>query len=129
MTRKRKYRPVSVERDAALIKAGLDPNNVQWDHNPPLAMRSYDEDTGLYDPDENDPRFLVPMSKKDHAAKTHGKNHDVSDGDIHKIAKVKRLRKKLLVKLKPNAFEAGYAKPKPKRKLQSRPFPKKRSGI
>ncbi len=121
MTRRRKHRPVSVERDAALWALGIDPADVEWHHEPPLAMRPIDPATGLYAPDENDPRHIIPMARVDHRART--------PKDVSAVAKVKRVtrrhdefRQRLLAK------DAGRKAPetKPKRKIHSRPWPKKR---
>ncbi len=127
MTKRRKYRPLKVERDACLLALKLDPDNFIMDHQPPLAMRDYDEATGLYDPDENDSRYMVPLSPEANATKTYGKKHDVSDGDIHKIAKAKRLRQRHYALLPANLtiLNASTAKPR-KSKIPSRPMPKGR---
>ncbi len=121
MTKRRKYRPLKVERDACLLALGLDPDNFIMDHQPPLAMRDYDEATGLYDPDENDPRYMVPLSPKDHAIKTHGgeAKATTADTDIGKIAKMRRIARKLGVGV-------GERKAAKKRKIPSRPMPKGR---
>lgn len=95
---RRKHMPVSVKLEAALNALNMHGMSVQWDHNPPLAMREkvLNEDGELvgYIPDENDPRYIVPMITDLHRAKTNGKPHDASNGDIHKIAKLKRLSAK-----------------------------------
>jgi hypothetical protein len=75
---------------------GLNPDDIQIDHQPPLALRDYDETTGLYDPDELDPAHLVPMSTADHRRKTSGHAEGegfatVAGSDIHAIAKAKRV--------------------------------------
>lgn len=95
---KRKHMPTSTKLDAALNALGMLGVEINWDHNPPLALREKilndDGEVIGYIPDENDPRYIVPMIKADHLKKTNGKRHDVSNGDIHKIAKASRLGKK-----------------------------------
>ncbi len=130
MTKRRKYRPLKVERDACLLALGLNPDNFIMDHQPPLAMRDYDEATGLYEPAENDPRYMVPLSPKANATKTYGKKHDVSDGDIHKIAKAKRIRQRELLRTaagEPTSVLEAATSSKPRKfKIPSRPMPKGR---
>ena len=128
---RRKYRPVSVERDAALIALGLDPKDVHYDHQPPLAMREYNPETGEYSPVENDPHHLVPLSTKAHKEKTSGPKAKatVADTDIHKIAKMKRLR--ALMALRDADIDTSDIPEvtefnKFKRKMPSRPFPKRK---
>ena len=93
----RKHMSTSIRLDAALNALGLLGLEIQWDHNPPLGLREKitDEAGNVigYIPDENDPRYIVPMVKQAHRDKTNGKKHDVSNGDIHKIAKASRLSK------------------------------------
>jgi hypothetical protein len=69
--RKRRHRPVSVERDACLIRLGIDPARP-WDmhHEPALARRPWSEEAGDYEPAENDPRYMVPMQKAAHQERT-----------------------------------------------------------
>jgi hypothetical protein len=44
---------------------------VHLDHDPPLCLREIiDVDKGLYEPDANDPRFLVYRTQEDHRIKT-----------------------------------------------------------
>jgi hypothetical protein len=92
--RKRKHMPLGVKLAAALHQLGLFGVAVDFDHVPPLALRERDPATGRYTPDENDPRYIVPMARLAHRAKTNGGPVTCADGDIHKIAKAKRLAKK-----------------------------------
>lgn len=127
----RRHMPLSVKLQAALHALGLAGFKINWDHQPPLGLRDkiYDEAGNFvcYDPDENDPRYIVPMIEDAHRAKTSGKRHDASNGDIHKIAKAKRLgestdefRRRLLA---PTAEpDHGPRRKRPKRKFASRKF-------
>lgn len=123
----RRHRPVSVERDAALYALGLDPANVEWHHTPPLSVRQRLAD-GRYDPDENDPKHIVPLTPESHARHTFGPSKATSaGGDIHNAAKVKRVaadtaafRQRLLAK------EPGKPREKTGR-IRSRGFNKSRS--
>ena len=110
---------------AALRALKLDPDRVDWDHQPPLGLRERTP-TGGYLPDELDPAGLVPMAPHEHDTKTNGtppgqKVVTVANGDKHKIAKAKRL----------GALTAGNAPAKKfhwstGRKLQSRGFEKRK---
>lgn len=86
----RKHRPISVERDAALNALGLLGKKINWDHRPPLSQRPRDPVTGLYTPDELDPRYLFPVAKEDHDKRTYGDHRPLS-GDISVAAKLKRV--------------------------------------
>lgn len=89
--------PLSVKLDAAILQLGLDPKDVEYHHSPPLGLREYDEATGTYLPEENDPRHIVIMSGPAHKLQTSGREGlkgSVVAGDTHKIAKAKRGAKK-----------------------------------
>lgn len=120
--------PVGVKLAAALHALGLDPEAVDFDHAPSLAMRPIDPTTGDTIPPANDWRFIVPIARADHRAKTFG-NHVPLSSDVSKIAKVKRIgkseaafRERLLSK------DAGEPRPvKPGRRWAKRSFPTKRA--
>lgn len=90
---RRKYVPMEAQRDAALMQLGLDPATAELHHSPALALRAFDEETGLYDPDERDPRYMLWLADEKHHVVTFGTKATVADGDLHKIAKAKRLAK------------------------------------
>ena len=129
MTRRRRYRPISVERDAALNALGLLDKKINWDHRPPLSHRPFNPETNDYEPAENDPHYLFPMLAEDNQALNHG-THVPLSGDTSVAAKLKRVnkaqtefRQRLLAK------DAGEKAPETKRKrhIPNRPWPKKRS--
>jgi hypothetical protein len=121
----RKYRPVHVERDAALNALGLLGKKINYDHDPCLAMRLFDPMTGLYDPDENDPRYIVPRLAEDHDIKTSGDATPLS-GDKSKISKLKRNEEKeAAFRAKILAKRTGQPRIKRSR-IPSRPFRKRR---
>ncbi len=45
----------------------------QLDHDPALILREFDEATGKYTPDANDPEYLIYREKDDHLQKTTGR--------------------------------------------------------
>ncbi len=45
----------------------------QLDHDPALVLRKFNERTGKYTPDANDPKYLVYREKDDHLQKTTGR--------------------------------------------------------
>lgn len=121
---RRPHMSLRTKLNAALIALGLNPADVEFDHDPSLGMRSYDEATGKYTPDANDPKHIVPRSKAVHDIKTNG-THVPLSGDKSVIAKVKR------IVVDQEAFRARQAgeRPapsKPKRTWPSRPFPKRK---
>lgn len=126
MTR-RPYMSMTVKLQAALYALGFNSTAVEWDHDPALGLRPYDEATGTYTPDANDPRHIVPRSREAHAVKTNG-NHVPLSGDKSKIAKATRLTAKT------EAFRARLADPdrhaqttiRFKRKWPKRAFPKRK---
>jgi hypothetical protein len=79
------------------------------DHDPSLAVRPFNPHTGKCTPDANDPEHLFYRTKEDHRTKTfvHGEHGQYSD-----IALIKRERRR-------------NQPAKPKRKIASRPFPKR----
>ena len=129
MTRRRKHRPLSVERDAALNALGLLGKAIHWDHRPALSHRPYDPATGLYEPDENDPRYLYPVLAETNKALAVG-THVPLSGDTSIAAKLKRIskdqeefRRKLLAK---SGSESLSPPTVSSRKIPSRPFSRKR---
>ncbi len=97
MKAKRPHMPVTVQRDAALIALGLDPANVDWHHEPALGIRPYDEETGKWAPDANDPRHIVPLAREAHAARYSKDRHAVDktrrNGEAHAEFRQKMLAK------------------------------------
>lgn len=121
---KRPHMPLSVKLASALIALGLEPEDTNFDHSPALAMRPIDPETGDTIPPANDPRFIVPMSRADHKAKTFGNATPLS-GDVSKIAKLDRVEAKAAAfRARLLAKETG-ADPPPKGK---RPWPKRTFG-
>jgi hypothetical protein len=121
---KRRYRPVWVERDAALNALGLLGKSIHYDHRPPLSHRYQDPVTGLYEPDENDPRYLYPVLAEVNKALADGDCRPLS-GDTSVAAKLKRnakaeeeFRARILAK------EPGEPRQR-KSRIPSRPFQRK----
>lgn len=125
----RKAIPDRVKLQAALRRFGLTTKDVQFDHNPALELRPYNALTGDTIPPANDPGHIDMLLVDEHKVKTFGRGGEkrisTADGDIGKIAKVRRItaaqeeaRRRMLAK------DEGE-EPKPKSKWQSRPFPKR----
>ena len=120
---KRPHMSLRVQRDAALWALGLDPANVDFHHDPLLAARPIDPGTGDTIPPANDPRHITPMAREAHKART--------PNDIKTVAKVKRLEKKekeFRARLEATFRECfdPPPRPKPKRRIPARPWPKGR---
>jgi hypothetical protein len=95
---------------AARIKGLTDDSTWHLDHDRPLAARDFNERTGKYTPDANDPEHLFYITDEEHRVKTllRGARGQYSD-----IALIKRERRR-------------NRPAKPKRKIPpSRPFPKR----
>lgn len=113
---------------ASLKALGLDPATAILDHEPPLSFRLILPD-GSYDPPDHDPAHLQWLSRDSSDVKTYGAvrgngKATVADSDIHKAAKIKRLRA-ALVSSREIAKEPEKPKRKfrwPTRKIQSRGF-------
>ena len=99
MVAKRPHMPVSVQRDAALIALGLEPGNVDWHHEPALALRPYRDEGGkrLYTPDANDPRHIIPMARDGHHAR-YGHDRRAIDKTRRNGEAEELFRRKLLAK-------------------------------
>lgn len=97
-----------------LSLAGFD--DFELDHDPALILRQFNERTGKYTPDANDPAYLVYRTPAQHLKKTTGrtpgaaKTVDARDSDMWLKRKFDRLE--------------GRTKRRPKQKIPSRPFPK-----
>lgn len=128
--KRRKSIPDRVKLIVALKRAGLTVDRVRFDHTPPLAMREWDEKAGDTIPAANDPVYIQMLTLDEDRVKTYGRGGEkratVADGDIHKIAKMRRLtkaqeesRRRML------ARDAGDQPDTPKSKWPKRPFTKR----
>lgn len=91
--RKRKHISISMKLAACLDALGLTGEKIHWDHTVALSARIYHPDTGLYEPDELDPRYIRPMRIEDHKIKTFGRGATTAGSDIGIAAKLKRIEK------------------------------------
>ena len=112
------FRPhmgLAVKLRAAIRQLGLDPERVEFDHDPPIQARVWDPETGDTKPAANDPRYITIRSKVDHDEKTNRK-------DKPAIAKTKRLAEaqRALAEGEKKAKHLG----RPKREIRSRGFDK-----
>lgn len=89
---KRKSIPLGVKLAAAIHLLGLDPEDLDWHHQPPIAMRPIDPITGETIPAQNDPKFIIPMARAAHKARTFG-DHVPLSGDVQQIKKLRRIEK------------------------------------
>ncbi len=99
------------------ILLGHLPKGAQLDHDPALILRPFNERTGKYTPDANDPAYLIYRAPDDHLQKTTGRKPGAlrtvttKGSDIGLKTKFARLERK---------------KTKPKSHIPSRPFPKQK---
>jgi hypothetical protein len=102
------------DRLAYLLKAMFGDEKVHLDHDPSLVLRHYDEATGKYTPDANDPHHLVYRTADQHHEKTFLRN----GADFSDAAKRRR-------KIKQERKENEPPRPSrwpPGRKFRGRPF-------
>ena len=89
---KRKPIPLKARLEACLLLLKIDPKDVQWDHDPPLGLRSINDAGTDYEPPQHDPQYIQPLSAAAHALKTDG-DHVPLSGDKSRISKAKRLER------------------------------------
>jgi hypothetical protein len=100
MAQRRRSQSLALKLRVALLQLGLDPQHVRLDHRPPLGLRARRMVNGIivYEPDENDARYLQFVSTAEHAELTTGRRGTSKlskrGGDISEIAKLKRLEEK-----------------------------------
>jgi hypothetical protein len=95
---------------AARIKGLPDGRSFHCDHDPPLGTRPFSNRTGKYKPDANDPEHLFYRSEDDHRTKTFVRGEHGQYSDIVLIKRERRRNRPA----------------KPKRKIPSRPFSKRK---
>lgn len=130
MKPKRKAIPDRVKLIAALRRMGLTIEEVEFDHNPALALRDLDPKTGDTIPPANDPAHIHMLLITEHRKKTFGpggeKRITTAGSDVHAIAKVRRLTKAQEEARQRMLAKAPGEKPERKSKWPSRPFSKRR---
>lgn len=94
----RRHIPVGVKLHACLLLLGFSEEEIaggqiEWDHTPALALRSIDAETGEMTPHPNDPRYLEPRRKAEHAIKTRGRGATTAGSDVGAASKLKRIEK------------------------------------
>lgn len=133
MKRRRKHRPVAVERDirkrqdnkcacGRCEKESLEGEKVQYNHKPPLALREFDVAADDYIPAENDPDYLFAEIAAHHRIGTFHPlgQHTTLNSDLHAITKVRHLKN--AHKKKRTPWSKGPSRWPKGRKLQSRPM-------
>lgn len=116
--KRRKSIPLSVKRAIDARQGGLcncgcgTPigKGFIYDHWPSLELRPWNEDKTDTVPPANDPNYIQALCSESNKRKTFGSKATTAGSDIQRIAKIKRILK---------------GPKEPKKKLQSRPFPKR----
>lgn len=112
MKRPRPYIPLEVQLEVALrLLFGKDVE-AHLDHDPPLRARAFNDRTGQYFPDANDPDYLVWRDKEGHRIKTYVRGEHGQYSDTILIARERKREKKKAGKLPTYRW--------PKRKMRSR---------
>ncbi len=130
----RKAIPMGVKLEACLLLLGFtlrqirSKGAIQWDHSPCLKDRKWDAKAGDFVPAQHDPRFIAPMLKTAHRAKTfgpggvltiHSRNSDISEPK--RIARISEKHADFQRRLMTPDKQADE-KPRSKPKWPSRPF-------
>lgn len=105
--------------------------DLRLDHDPALGTRSFNKRTGKYIPDANDPACLTYREKTDHDTKTWKRGEHGQYSDIVLIKRERRRKRKAATKTtqkKQRQLRAAVLGLKVKRKIPSRPFPKRVRG-
>jgi hypothetical protein len=94
----RKDIPLSVKLAAALRMLGFTKDDhVQYDHDPALGLRDWDEEKWDFVPPQLDPEYIVIRTRAAHRTKTSGRKGEARvtsyGSDAHAIAKIDRLEK------------------------------------
>jgi hypothetical protein len=106
----RKDIPLRVKLAVALRMLGFAKGQrVDFDHDPALGLRPWDEGKQDFIPPQLDPDFIVVRTKPDHDKKTNGSGGTSYGSDKHAIAKIDRVseaedafRRRLLAKADPD---------------------------
>jgi hypothetical protein len=87
----------SLSKALRFMLSALFDGKVHLDHDPPLCLREIiDAEKGLYEPDANDPHYLVYRSEEEHRLKTFIRGDGAQLSDAGKRRKeIKRKRKSL----------------------------------
>ena len=73
---------LSVKLAACLDALGFaQGEDIEWDHTFALGLRKRLPD-GRYEPDANDPRYIRPKRRADHAVKTRGNGATTAGSDV-----------------------------------------------
>lgn len=78
---------------SALKHALFEP--LHLDHDPALCNRKFNERTGKYKPDANDPKFLIYRTKEEHEIKTRVRGDGAQLSDLALRRKNKRIEKRI----------------------------------
>lgn len=134
MSDRRPHMPLSVKLHACLLALGFTDEEIagglEWDHEPPLALRFKDPGTGELVPHPNDPHYIRPLRKLDHKVKTSGRRGEKrvtsAGSDVHAIARSRRLVEAEKAHSESMAAKANGEKPRKRGSIPSRPFEKGR---
>ncbi len=122
----RKDIPLRVKLAVALRMLGFAKGQrVDFDHDPALGLRDWDEEKRDFIPPQLDADFIVIRTKPDHDKKTNGNGATSYGSDKHAIAKIDRVseaeeafRRRLLAKADPDID----APPRPRSRIPNRGF-------
>lgn len=96
-------------------------DQLERDHNPPLILREYDEKTGLYTPDANDPNHIDLVSIEGHKRRTN-QRRGLNRGDQTEHAHRRSIRAKEAAHKDAMANKRPGKGRKPRGQIKSRGF-------
>lgn len=74
---------------------------LHLDHDPALCNRKFNNRTGKYKPDANDPKFLIYRTTEGHDIKTRVRGDGAQLSDLAMLRKNKRIAKRILTGKRP----------------------------
>jgi hypothetical protein len=122
----RKNIPLSIKLAVALRMLGFAKGQrVDFDHDPALGLREWDDEKRDFIPPQPDPEFIVIRTEPAHDIKTNGNGATSYGSDKHAIAKIDRVseaveafRRRMLAKVDPDID----APPRERSRIPSRGF-------
>lgn len=111
------------------LKLGCEVKLLRLDHDPALVLREFNARTLIYTPDANDPDYMLYRVKEAHDFKTYKKGDGARRSDISEMVHQRRVKRRLEEHRAKMADKGKHKHKKrkpdrPKKKIQSRGFPK-----
>ena len=121
----RPHMSLSVKLAACLDALGFaQGEDIEWDHTFALGLRKRLAD-GRYDPDANDPRYIRPKRKGEHAIKTRGNGATTAGSDVGNMRHFRKVTASEQA-FRSRLLEKATGEPRQRQgRIPSRPFRRK----